>query len=187
MSVKQYAAEFLRLSRDAPLLISDEEAKIKRFRDGLSPRILERIIFLKVANYAEMVHTATMAEKGIRNTTVDYMNRKRSTSTGTLPPLPPSKKHATSSSTEPYARKGTSASQGSTSHPRCNKCGKPHAGECRMGTGACFKCGRTGHFARECLQTSASRGHGSQASINQPRQTTPARVFALTPENNCPC
>jgi hypothetical protein len=46
-----------------------------------------------------------------------------------------------------------------------------------------FQVCKTGHFARECLQTSASRGHGSQASINQPRQTAPARVFALTPED----
>jgi hypothetical protein len=46
MSIEQYSAEFLRLSRYAPDLIPDEVAKIERFRDGLSPRILERIIFL---------------------------------------------------------------------------------------------------------------------------------------------
>jgi hypothetical protein len=30
------------------------------------PRLLERIIFVKVADYSEMVHVATMAEKGIK-------------------------------------------------------------------------------------------------------------------------
>jgi hypothetical protein len=58
-------AKFLKLSRYAPHLIPNEETKIERFRDGLSPRILERIIFLKVTDYAEMVHIATIAEKGI--------------------------------------------------------------------------------------------------------------------------
>ncbi|XP_071697449.1 uncharacterized protein [Rutidosis leptorrhynchoides] len=32
----------------------------------------------------------------------------------------------------------------------CGKCGKHHQGECRVGTNACFKCGRRGHKAAEC-------------------------------------
>lgn len=32
----------------------------------------------------------------------------------------------------------------------CVKCGKNHNGECRVGTGVCFKCGKKGHFAKEC-------------------------------------
>jgi hypothetical protein len=89
MSVEQYSAEFLKLLRYAPRLIPDEETKIKRFRDGLPPRILERIIFLKVADYAEMVHVATMAEKGIREAG-DYMNKKRALSLGAPSPSFPS-------------------------------------------------------------------------------------------------
>jgi hypothetical protein len=65
MTVEQYSAEFLKLSRYAPHLIPNEETKAERFRDGLTPRIRERIIFLEVTNYFKMVHTATMAEKGI--------------------------------------------------------------------------------------------------------------------------
>ena len=34
--------------------------------------------------------------------------------------------------------------------PRCSHCGKPHFGECRFGTDACFACGRPGHIMREC-------------------------------------
>jgi hypothetical protein len=34
--------------------------------------------------------------------------------------------------------------------PICSKCGKMHAGECRSGTGTCFRCGRAYHFVKDC-------------------------------------
>jgi len=111
-----------------------------------------------------------MAEKGIRNPATDYLNKKRSTSTGTLPPPPLSKKHATSSSTGPYARRGTSASQGSISHPRCNKCGKPHTRECRMGTGVCFKCAKLATLLENVFKQVQVEDMGHrQASISPDR------------------
>jgi len=71
MPVEQYSTEFQRLSRYAPNLILDEELKAERFHDGLAPRILEMIIFVKVTDYIEMVHVATMAEKGIKTVAAD--------------------------------------------------------------------------------------------------------------------
>ncbi|XP_075504524.1 uncharacterized protein LOC142541964 [Primulina tabacum] len=32
--------------------------------------------------------------------------------------------------------------------PLCPSCGKPHKGECMIGSNNCFKCGRAGHIAR---------------------------------------
>ncbi|KAI3802162.1 hypothetical protein L1987_30291 [Smallanthus sonchifolius] len=34
----------------------------------------------------------------------------------------------------------------------CKKCGKEHAGECRLGSNLCFKCGKIGHYSLECPQ-----------------------------------
>jgi hypothetical protein len=76
MSVKQYSTEFLKLSRYAPHLIPDEQTKAKKFLDGLSPRIKERIAFLEITSYTKMVHTATIAKKGIREAATDYVSRK---------------------------------------------------------------------------------------------------------------
>ena len=32
----------------------------------------------------------------------------------------------------------------------CPKCGRNHYGECKQGTNICFRCGKSGHFARNC-------------------------------------
>ena len=32
--------------------------------------------------------------------------------------------------------------------PTCAKCGKKHYGECLLGTGSCFGCGKEGHKVR---------------------------------------
>ncbi|XP_062144310.1 uncharacterized protein LOC133851756 isoform X3 [Alnus glutinosa] len=182
MSVEQYSAEFLRLSKYVPYLIPDEGTKVEKFRGGLALQILERIISVKVADYSEMVHVATMAEIGIKTAPADSMSRKRSTSVGTSS-APPPKKQATSGSSGSQGRRKIQVSQGSASCPRCSKCKKMHTGECRMGSNSCFKCGKVGHFARDCPQTGSSKGQGSQASVNQPMPTVPAKVYTITPEN----
>jgi hypothetical protein len=181
MTVEQYSAEFQKLSRYAPHLIPNEETKAERFRDGLSPQIRERVI---ITDFYKMVHTATIVEKGICEAAADYVNRKRLMSMGAPPPPPLSKRHSMGgSSFGSFGKMNTSGSQAGNSNPRCNKCRRPHVGECKMGSDSCFRCGKNGHFVRDCPQASATRGQGSQASINQPRHTAPTRVYALTPDN----
>ena len=34
--------------------------------------------------------------------------------------------------------------------PECGKCEKKHLGECRVGTTGCYKCGKEGHFIKDC-------------------------------------
>jgi hypothetical protein len=73
-------------------------------------------------------------------------------------------------------------SQGSFSVTQCGKCGRPHSGVCQMGSRAHFKCGREGHYAKDCQQV-ASKSQGSQVKNYQPRQLAQARVYSLTPSN----
>ncbi|XP_017639734.1 uncharacterized protein LOC108481070 [Gossypium arboreum] len=58
-----------------------------------------------------------------------------------------SSKHSKSRTSSPSA---ASVESGGNPKPRCNVCNKLHYGECRMKSGACFRCGSLHHFLKEC-------------------------------------
>ncbi|GMN19441.1 hypothetical protein TIFTF001_049914 [Ficus carica] len=65
-------------------------------------------------------------------------------------------------------------------YPVCAQCGRKHLGVCRMGTNACYLCGKEGHYARNCTSNSQNQNpqyqnrntnrqlHAVQAKIEGP-------------------
>ncbi|RVW81511.1 Retrovirus-related Pol polyprotein from transposon 17.6 [Vitis vinifera] len=63
LTVAQYEAKFIELSRFAPQLIATEEEKALKFQDGLKPYLKNKISILKLSVNSEVVDRALIAEK----------------------------------------------------------------------------------------------------------------------------
>ena len=61
MTMAQYEAKFIELSRFSPHLIAIEEEKTLKFQDGLKPYLKKKISILKHGLYSEIVDRVLIA------------------------------------------------------------------------------------------------------------------------------
>ena len=78
MTVEQCSIKFTELARFGINLIPDEVSKTECFENGLNSRIKERVVYLEIKNYVQLMNVASLAEKAIRETSVAYEHKKRS-------------------------------------------------------------------------------------------------------------
>jgi hypothetical protein len=113
-----------------------------------------------------MVRTATIVEQVIREAAADYVNRKRSMSTGAPPPPLPSKRQSSSSGSGSFRKRNVSMSRVSVSISQCNKCGKAHSGEFMVRSRVCYWAANQTTLPGDApCQSREVRGH-KQATIS---------------------
>jgi len=143
MTVEQYSSRFIELARFGLNLIPDEESKAERFKNGLNPRIKERVMCHEIKDFVKLVDIASVAERGMRESSAAYELKRRAASQVTYP----SKRPALSTGSRPVEKRNFPPTVGNQTLT-CHKCGKVHARECKANEPNCFRGGQFGHFKR---------------------------------------
>ncbi|KAL7246715.1 hypothetical protein ACSBR2_001761 [Camellia fascicularis] len=97
-------------------------------------------------------------------------------------------------------KSSSSSSQSSGSMPISSEYGRKHKGMCHRASGACFRCGKTGHIIKDCPMRFDNTNHPATSSTESTPVTRPnartnvrnntgnetlrqGRVFSLVPED----
>ena len=79
MSVIEYAAKFLQLSRFGLYLIPNEEKNAKKFKRGLNPRIQIMMSCFDIQDFFQLVDKVLIYEESLKENVAEYLDQKRKT------------------------------------------------------------------------------------------------------------
>jgi hypothetical protein len=82
---KANSSRFIELARFGLNLIPNEESKSERFENDLNPRIKERVMCHVIRNFVKLVDIASVAERGMCESSTTYELKRRAASQVTYP------------------------------------------------------------------------------------------------------
>ncbi|XP_073304138.1 uncharacterized protein [Primulina huaijiensis] len=133
LSVTEYTLKFEKGCVFVPFIAENDKDKGEHFFRGLKPKIRRDVHMSKVVTYQDIVERALLAEHDEQEIEKERQLRRQAfqdrgqgananvkgkMEQRSKPPVPSS----------------------DTGRPVCPKCGKPHKGECLVGSGRCFRC-----------------------------------------------
>ncbi|KAE8664148.1 Detected protein of unknown function [Hibiscus syriacus] len=183
MTVSEYEIEFLKLLKYGISLVPIERDRCRKFAFGLRYELRRQVVALQDEIFDVLVNRAKDAEemdalasgrervdqersrKSFGPTESSAQSGKRTRTSA--PQRSNTRFRPTTSSPSAVSRGGSSVP---ILVPQCDFCGKRHRGECYRKTGACFHCGSSGHFRKDCPQLASSERTATQTPVRS--QTT---------------
>ena len=204
MSVADYEAKFVELSKYAPDMVNTKDKKCRKFHEELNANVKNRMNPFRERNYADLIDMARQIGKNVQ----DYRERRkrgrfdfRSESQQSGGQKPQQQRQSQSYSGSQRGRGpreqgrqsqssgGQSMSRDSSGVRNCFRCGSVDhlVRDCpmKMQTFRCYNCNEMGHIASQCPKpkvnpassaASVSGGKGKGVATS----TAPGRVFAMT-------
>jgi hypothetical protein len=82
LTVEQYAAKFIELSRFAPYLVSTEDLKARKFERGLQSRIMNQVVGFEISNLSDLISKASVIERTFKINAESFNQKKRTAPQG---------------------------------------------------------------------------------------------------------
>ncbi|XP_073121397.1 uncharacterized protein [Henckelia pumila] len=167
MSIAEYVKNFERARYFVPMISGNAIEELKHFMEGLNATIRRDVRLSGAQTYRAAVDEAMLSEKDGNDIIKEpqakrasYQAREQQGSSQKRPYQAPAQRRPQQQQRQnPNQARPQGQNQPNANAPRpanapiCQKCGKPHSGQCMLGTNTCFLCKKPGHFAKDCPQS----------------------------------
>ncbi|XP_075500137.1 uncharacterized protein LOC142538724 [Primulina tabacum] len=169
LSVTEYTLKFEEGCVFVPFIDENDKDKGEHFLWGLKPEIRRDVHMSKVVTYQDIVERALLAEHDEQEIEKErQLRRKTFQARGQGTSANICGGHKGKGKIEQRSKPPVPFSD--TERHVCLKCGKPHKGECLVGSGRCFRCKEMGHTELKC-------------PLSSDKEKVQGRIFAMTKES----